>query len=68
MTTNNQRNQKNNQQEQYKQQNQQNNPLMNEEFGAETDVQHVKQQNQQAEANKQQASGKYANKYGNQTK
>ncbi|WP_432352812.1 gamma-type small acid-soluble spore protein [Sporosarcina sp. A2] len=68
MTTNNPRNQKNNQQQQQNQQNQQNNPLMNEEFGAETDVQHVKQQNQQAEANKRQASGQRANKYGDQTK
>ncbi|REB05315.1 gamma-type small acid-soluble spore protein [Sporosarcina sp. BI001-red] len=62
MTTNNQRNQKNNQQYQ------QNNPQMNEEFGAETDVQHVKQQNQKAEANKRQASGQRANSYGDQTK
>lgn len=65
MTTNNQRNQKNNQKQQ---QNQQNNPLMNEEFGAETDVQHVKQQNQKAEAKKRQASGQRANSYGDQTK
>lgn len=68
MTTNNQRNQKNNQQPQYNQQNQQNNPLMNEEFGAETDVQHVKQQNQKAEANKRKASGARANSYEDQTK
>ncbi|VDG93769.1 gamma-type small acid-soluble spore protein [Sporosarcina sp. ZBG7A] len=68
MTTNNQRNQKNKQQQQQNQQNQQNNPLMNEEFGAETDVQHVKQQNQKAEAKKRQASGQRANSYGDQTK
>ena len=30
---------------------------MNAEFGMESDVNHVKQQNQQAEAKKQQASG-----------
>ncbi|WPK11288.1 gamma-type small acid-soluble spore protein [Lysinibacillus louembei] len=34
---------------------------MNEEFGAETDVNEVKQQVQKAETNKQQASGKFAN-------
>ena len=67
MTTNNPRNQKNKQQQQQQQQNE-NNPLMNEEFGAETDVQQVKKQNQQAEANKRQASGERANRYGDQTK
>ena len=34
---------------------------MNTEFGSETDVNEVKQQIQQAEAKKQQASGKFAN-------
>ncbi|GEM_PF-2004682 len=83
MTNNNQRNQRNqrNQQNQQNQQfnnqnnknnqnnqNNQNNPLANEEFGSETDVQHVKQQNQKAEAKKQQASGPRANRNGDQTK
>lgn len=72
MTTDNQRNQKNQKnnqkQQQFNQQKNQNNPLMNEEFGAETDVQHVKEQNQKAEAKKRQASGERANRYGDQTK
>lgn len=34
---------------------------MDVEFGTETDVNHVKQQNQQAETNKKYASGRYAN-------
>jgi len=49
------------QQGQQGQQNQQ----MYEEFGSETDVNQVKKQNQQAEANKQQASGQRANQYKN---
>ena len=65
MTTNNPKNQKNQQQQNY---NQQNNPLMNEEFGAETDVQHVKQQNKKFEMKKGQTSGERANRYGDQTK
>ncbi|WP_235616419.1 gamma-type small acid-soluble spore protein [Lysinibacillus parviboronicapiens] len=41
---------------------------MNEEFGTETDVNQVKQQIQQAEAKKIQASGRNANNgYGNNT-
>ncbi|MEY9978531.1 gamma type small acid-soluble spore protein [Lysinibacillus sp. RC79] len=35
---------------------------MNEEFGNETDVNQIRQQIQQAEANKKQASGQFANK------
>ena len=39
---------------------------MNAEFGMETDVNQVKQQNQQAEAKKQQASGSFIkNRYQN---
>lgn len=34
---------------------------MNEEFGSETDINQVRQQVQQAEAKKQQASGTFAN-------
>ena len=42
---------------------------MNAEFGMETDINQVRQQNQQAEAKKQQASGrfsKFRNQNGNQ--
>ena len=35
---------------------------MNAEFGSETDISQVQRQVQQAEAKKQQASGRYANK------
>lgn len=38
-----------------------NNQNMNAEFGMETDINHVKQQNQQAEAKKQLASGTFTN-------
>lgn len=37
---------------------------MNQEFGNETDVNQIKQQIQQAEANKKQASGQYGNENG----
>lgn len=37
---------------------------MNEEFGNETDINQIKQQIQQAEANKKQASGRFANDNG----
>ena len=38
---------------------------MNEEFGSETDVNQVRKQNQQSEANKQQSSGQRANQFEN---
>ncbi|MBD7985778.1 gamma-type small acid-soluble spore protein [Sporosarcina sp. Sa2YVA2] len=47
------------------QSNQQN---MQEEFGSETDVNHVKQQNMKAEQNKRNASGARANSYEDQSK
>lgn len=54
-------NQKQNQR-QNQQQNQEQN-MMREEFGSETDVNQVKQQNQQAEARKKNASGPRANQF-----
>lgn len=44
------------------------NPNAQAEFGSETDVNQVKQQNQQAEAGKANASGPFANRFGNSTK
>lgn len=41
---------------------------MQEEFGSETDVNHVKQQNMKAEQNKRNASGARANSYEDQSK
>lgn len=38
---------------------------MGEEFGSETDIEQVKKQNQQSELNKQKASGKRTNQFGN---
>lgn len=52
----------------FKQQRQQNAFAGREEFASETDVNQVRQQNQQAEAKKQQASGQRANRYEGGTK
>lgn len=46
----------------------QNQQSMTEEFGAETDVNQVKQQIQQAEANKRNASGQMGNQFKNGSK
>ncbi|WOV86617.1 gamma-type small acid-soluble spore protein [Sporosarcina oncorhynchi] len=63
MTKQNRNNKSQNQnQAQFNQQN------MQEEFGAETDVNHVKQQNMKAEQNKRNASGARANSYEDQSK
>lgn len=63
MTKNNRNNYK--QAQNQAQSNQQN---MQEEFGAETDVNHVKQQNMKAEQNKRNASGARENSYEDQSK
>ena len=41
---------------------------MNEEFASETDVNQVRKQNQQSEANKRNASGQRANRFENGSK
>ncbi|WP_313893641.1 gamma-type small acid-soluble spore protein [Psychrobacillus sp.] len=45
-----------------------NQPNQNQEFATETDIQKVKEQNQQAELKKQKASGQKANSSFNETK
>ncbi|MCZ2260246.1 gamma-type small acid-soluble spore protein [Sporosarcina sp. G11-34] len=53
---------------QSQQQQMQNQSQMQEEFGAETDVNEVKKQVQQAEANKNNASGQFTNQFENGSK
>ncbi|MDW0114600.1 MULTISPECIES: gamma-type small acid-soluble spore protein [Sporosarcina] len=59
---------KNRNQNQTQNQGQFNQQNMQEEFGMETDVNHVKQQNMKAEQNKRNASGARANSYEDQSK
>lgn len=58
---------KNRNQNQTQNQGQFNQQNMQEEFGMETDVNHVKQQNMKAEQNKRNASGARANSYEDQS-